>query len=54
MHRRAPALHIDVHIDDGGQLEVGTLHLNFISMLKSMILDAEEFDVTLPATARGR
>jgi sulfur dioxygenase len=30
MHRRAPAPHIDIHIDDGGQLELGTLRMNFI------------------------
>ena len=30
MHRRAPAPHIDIHIDDGGELAVGTLRLNFI------------------------
>jgi sulfur dioxygenase len=30
MHRRAPAPHIDIHIDDGTQLEVGTLRLGFI------------------------
>jgi sulfur dioxygenase len=30
MHRRAPAPHIDIHVDDGGQLEVGTLHLNIL------------------------
>ena len=30
MHRRAPAPHIDIHVDDGGQLEIGTLHLNFV------------------------
>jgi len=30
MHRRAPAPHVDIHVDDGGQLEVGTLRLNFV------------------------
>jgi glyoxylase-like metal-dependent hydrolase (beta-lactamase superfamily II)/rhodanese-related sulfurtransferase len=30
MHRRAPATHIDIHIDDGGQVEVGGLKLTFI------------------------
>jgi sulfur dioxygenase len=30
MHRRAPAPHIDIHIDDGGQLELGTLQLTFM------------------------
>src|SRR5690242_16769275 len=30
MHRRAPAPHIDVHIDDGAELELGSLHLSFI------------------------
>ncbi len=30
MHRRAPAPHIDIHVDEGGQLEVGTLRLGFI------------------------
>jgi sulfur dioxygenase len=30
MHRRAPAPHIDIHVDDGGQLEVGTLRLSFM------------------------
>lgn len=30
MHRRAPAPHVDIHVDDDGQLEVGTLKLGFI------------------------
>jgi sulfur dioxygenase len=30
MHRRAPAPHIDIHVDDDGRLELGTLHLNFV------------------------
>jgi sulfur dioxygenase len=30
MHRRAPAPHIDLHVDDGGWLEVGTMRLNFV------------------------
>jgi sulfur dioxygenase len=30
MHRRAPAPHVDIHVEGGGQLEVGTLRLNFI------------------------
>jgi glyoxylase-like metal-dependent hydrolase (beta-lactamase superfamily II)/rhodanese-related sulfurtransferase len=30
MHRRAPAPHIDIHVDDGDRLEVGTLRLGFI------------------------
>ncbi|HJU11169.1 MAG TPA: MBL fold metallo-hydrolase [Candidatus Binataceae bacterium] len=30
MHRRAPAPHIDVHIDDGSKLELGSLKLSFI------------------------
>ena len=30
MHRRAPAPYIDIHIDDAGQLELGTLHLTFM------------------------
>jgi len=30
MHRRAPAPHIDIHVDDAGQLELGTLRLDFM------------------------
>ncbi len=30
MHRRAPAPHIDIHIDEGSQLELGSLHLQFL------------------------
>ncbi len=30
MHRRAPAPHIDIHVDDGAQLEVGRLKLGFL------------------------
>jgi sulfur dioxygenase len=30
MHRRAPAPHIDIHIDDGTQLELGMLRLSFV------------------------
>lgn len=30
MHRRAPAPHIDIHVDDGSQLQLGTLQLNFV------------------------
>jgi len=30
MHRRAPAPHIDIHVDDGEQLEVGSLCFTFI------------------------
>src|SRR5438105_10222661 len=30
MHRRAPAPHIDIHIDDQSRLEVGRLKLTFI------------------------
>ncbi|MBV8772304.1 MAG: MBL fold metallo-hydrolase, partial [Deltaproteobacteria bacterium] len=30
MHRRAPAPYIDIHVEDGGQLELGTLQLNFV------------------------
>jgi sulfur dioxygenase len=30
MHRRAPAPHIDIHVDDGDQLQVGSLPLTFL------------------------
>ena len=30
MHRRAPAPHVDIHVDDGQRLEVGTLKLDFL------------------------
>jgi sulfur dioxygenase len=30
MHRRAPAPHVDVHVDDGERLEVGSLKLGFL------------------------
>lgn len=30
MHRRAPAPHVDIHVDDGEQLEVGTLKLGIL------------------------
>src|SRR5439155_2379871 len=30
MHRRAPAPHIDVHVGDGEQLELGSLQLKFV------------------------
>lgn len=30
MHRRAPAPHVDIHVEDGAQLEVGTLCLRFL------------------------
>jgi len=30
MHRRAPAPHVDIHVDDGAQLEVGTLKLGIL------------------------
>ena len=29
MHRRGPAPHVDLHVDDGDELEVGTLQLAF-------------------------
>ncbi len=30
MHRRAPAPHIDIHVDDGERLQLGSLQLTFI------------------------
>jgi sulfur dioxygenase len=30
MHRRAPAPHIDLHVDDGAELKLGTLNLGFM------------------------
>lgn len=30
MHRRAPAPHVDVHVDEGEQIEIGTLRLNIL------------------------